>query len=134
MGTFIQLALIAGAAAMLAACGVADSHSPVPDFMRAKAAEPPPPEVSPNVKDVVRDHLESVFVSTSSPRDVKVTPPLKNPHGPGWTACVRAEVISATGKPVGAQTYRIIIRDGEIIDRRRVDVGDNCASESYQPV
>lgn len=134
MGTIIQLALISGAAAMLAACGVADSRSPVPDFMRAKTAEPPPHEQSPNVKELVRDHLESVFVSTSSPRDVEVTPPHQNPHGPGWMACVRAEVTSATGRPVGAQTYRIIIRDGEIVDRRRVDVGDNCASESYEQI
>ncbi len=38
------------------------------------------------------------------------------------------------GKPLGAQTYRILISGGVIIDRRRVEADDNCASETYEPV
>ncbi|WP_349543849.1 hypothetical protein [Bradyrhizobium sp. ARR65] len=118
----------------LAGCGIADSRSPVPAFMRAKEADPPPPEPPPNVKQLVHDKLDSVFVSTSYPQNVRVSAPLHGPRGPGWTACVRADVNSATGKPIGTETYRITIRDGEIVDRRRVDDNDNCVSEDYQPI
>jgi hypothetical protein len=38
------------------------------------------------------------------------------------------------GKPLGAQTYRITISGGAIIDRRRAEAEDNCASETYQPI
>ena len=31
------------------------------------------------------------------------------------------------GKPLGTETYRIIITGGVIIDRRRVEADDNCA-------
>jgi hypothetical protein len=55
-------------------------------------------------------------------------------QGRGWTACVRAEVDSATGKPLGSQTYRITIGDGAITDRRRVVAEDNCDSETYEPI
>ena len=131
---FIQLGLLGGAALALASCGFADSRAPVPEFMRAKEADPPPPEPIPNVRQLVHDKLDSVFVSTSYPQNVRVSRPLHDPRGPGWTACVRAEVNSATGKPIGTETYRITIQDGEIIDRRRIDDNDNCTSESYQPI
>jgi len=50
-------------------------------------------------------------------------------------ACVKANVTGATGKPMGTQTYRIMIADGKIIDRRRSDDdSDNCSSENYQPL
>jgi hypothetical protein len=52
----------------------------------------------------------------------------------GWTACVTAELNSATGKPLGMQTYRITIEDGTIQDRRHVETDDDCASEIYQPI
>ena len=102
--------------------------------MRIKASEPPPPEPPPDVKRMVREKLDSVFTANSSPRQVRVSPPLREPHGSGWTACVRADITSATGKPLGAQTYRVTISGGVIIDRRRVDADDNCASESYEPI
>ena len=56
------------------------------------------------------------------------------PDGSGWTACVRAELTSATGRPLGTETYRITISGGVIVDRQRVEADDNCASESYQPI
>jgi hypothetical protein len=37
-------------------------------------------------------------------------------------------------KPLGAETYRITISGGAIVDRRRVEPDDNCASESFEPV
>ena len=75
-----------------------------------------------------------MFVAASNPRQVRVSPPHHEPNGPGWTACVRAELTSATGRPLGAQTYRITISGGVIVDRLRVEDDDNCASESYEPI
>jgi hypothetical protein len=128
----IHIALMAGGALMLAACA-ADSHSSVPEFLRVQASEPPP-EPPPNVKQMVRDKLDSVFVPTSYPQQVQVSPPHHDVRGPGWTACAKAEVTSATGKPLGIQTYRITISDGVIADRKRVGDEDNCVSEIYEPI
>ena len=130
----VHAVLMAGGALVLAGCGLADSRSPVPEVMRAKAGDPPPPEAPPDVGRLVRENLDSVFVATSNPRQVRVSPPRRDLHGPGWTACVRAELTSAMGKPLGAQTYSVTISSGAIIDRRHVDADDNCASESYEPV
>jgi hypothetical protein len=129
----VHAALIAGGALMLGGCGFADSRSPVPEFMRAKASEPPP-EPPPDVGQLVRNNLEPVFVASSSPRQVRVSPPRRDLHGSGWTACVRAELTSAMGKPLGAQTYRVTISGGVIVDRRPVEADDTCVSESYEPV
>jgi hypothetical protein len=126
--------LIAGGALALAGCGFADSRAPVPEFMRGKASDPPPPEPPPDVKRLVRENLDSVFVAASSPRQVRVAPPRHDVRGPGWTACVRADLTSVIGKPLGTETYRITISGGVIIERRRVEADDNCASESYEPV
>src|ERR1700737_5211963 len=82
----VHAALIAAGALMLAGCGVADSRSPVPEFMRAKASDPPPPEPPPDVGQLVRKNLDSVFVANSYPRQVRVSPPRRDLHGSGWTA------------------------------------------------
>jgi hypothetical protein len=127
-------ALTASAALMLAGCGFADSHATLPDFMRARAGEPPadPP---PDVKQMVRDHLDTVFLAASAPRDVRVSRPHRQVEGGlGWTACVTAELTSATGTPLGTQIYRITIEDGVILDRRHVEADDDCVSETYQPI
>jgi hypothetical protein len=123
-----------GTALALSACGFADIRSPVPEFMRAKGTEPPPPEPPPDVKRLVREKTDFVFVTTSQPRQVRVSAPHREARGPGWTACVRAEVVSATGKPIGTQTFRISIAGGEIVDRRRAEDDDTCDSESYEPI
>ncbi len=131
---FFRFIVLGGGVLVLAACGFADGRSPLPEFMRAKEADPPPPEPPPNVKQVVRDKLDFIFVAASAPRDVQVSQPRHEPRGQGWTACVRAEVNSATGKPMGMQTYRIIISGGMIIDRQHVEEDDNCASETYEQI
>jgi hypothetical protein len=130
----IHTALMAGVALALAGCGIADSRSPVPEFMRAKASDPPPPEAPPDVKQLVRKNLDSVFVATSYPRDVQVSPARHDLRGLGWTTCVRAQLTSANGKPLGTQTYRVTISEGVILDRRRVEPDDTCGSESYEPI
>ena len=130
----VHIALMAGGALWLAGCSMADTRSPVPEFMRARATEPMPPEPPPDVSRLVREQLDSVFIAASYPRQVQISPPLHEPQGSGWTACVRAELTSATGQPLGTQTYRITISGGAIIDRRRAEAEDNCASETYQPI
>jgi hypothetical protein len=131
---FIYSALMAGGALALAGCGIADSRAPVPEFMRIKAGEPPPEPPPPEVKRLVRERMDSVFTAASYPRHVQVSAPRRDPHGLDWTACVKAELTSVNGKPLGTQTYRVTISGGAIIDRRRAEDGDNCASESYEPI
>ena len=130
----VHMALIAGGALLLAGCGFTDVRSPVPEFMRAKAPEPPPLEPPPDVKRLLSEKLDSVFVATSHPTGVQVSAPRPELRGTGWTACVRADVVSVTGKPLGAQTYRISIANGAIYDRQRVEGDDTCTSESYEPI
>jgi hypothetical protein len=88
----------------------------------------------PDVRRLVHDNLDAVFVANSNPHDVQVSPPHRETRGNGWTACVRAEIASATGKPIGTQTWRTSISAGQIVDRRRVESDDICETESYAPI
>jgi hypothetical protein len=129
----VRAALVGGMALVLGACG-ADSHSVLPAFLRAQASDPPQPEPRPDVKKMVREQLDSVFIPASQPQQVRVSLPQRDLRGPGWSACVKAELTSAMGKPLGPQTYRITIEEGTINDRRRVGAEDNCDSETYDPI
>jgi hypothetical protein len=129
----VHIALMLAAALALTGCGLADSHSPLPGFMRAKEPEWPL-EAPPDVKRLVGAKLDSVFTAASRPTHVQVSQPLHDPRGLGWTACVRAELTSVTGTPLGIQTYRISINEGVILDRRHVEANDTCASENYEPI
>lgn len=119
---------------MLAGCGMADSRSPVPEFMRGKPADPPPPEAPPDVKRLVHEKLDSMFTAESHPEHVQVSPPRHEPVGLAWTACVKADLTSVMGKSLGTQIYRIFISEGVIADRRHVEAEDTCAFESYEPI
>jgi hypothetical protein len=131
----VSTILIAGGALALAGCGMADSRSPVPAFMRNDPTPPPPAEAPPDVRQLVRERLDSVFVAASLPQQVRVSPPRRVVGGSGWTACVKAELTSANGKPLGTQTYRLTISGGVIIDRIRVEASDNnCASDDYEAI
>ena len=130
----VYLAMMGGGALALAGCGIADSRAPVPEFMRAKEAEPPPPEAPPDAGQLVRANLNAVFVANSYPHDVRVSPAHHDLRGLGWTACVRAELTNAVGKPLGTETYRVTISGGAILDRQRIDTNDNCVSETYHPI
>src|SRR5580698_6630114 len=134
MRGIIHTALIAGGALMLAGCGFADSRSSLPEFLRTKASDPPPLEAPPDVKQLVREKLDSVFVAQSNPQQVQVSPPRHDLRGLGWTACVKAELTNAVGKPLGMETYRITINNGVILDRSRAEAEDTCATERYQPI
>jgi len=130
----VHIALMTGAALMLAGCGFADVRSPVPEFLRAKAPEPAPLEPVPDVKHMLKEKLDSVFTAASQPSNVRVSEPHPNLRGPGWTACVKAEVVSVTGKPLGTQMYRVEISGGVIADRQKVEAEDTCTAENYEPI
>jgi hypothetical protein len=130
----LHIALMAAGALVLAGCGFADSHSSVPEFLRIKEGAPAQLEPPPDIKQLVRDHLDSVFTAASAPHDVQVSPARHDLRGPGWIACVKADVNSATGKPLGMQIYRINIEDGVILDRQRAEGSDSCESESFEPI
>ncbi len=117
---------------MLTGCGLSDVRAPVPEFMRAKAPDPVPPEPPPDVKRIVRDRLDWLFTAASRPSRLRVSAPLREPVGSGWTACVRADLVSVTGTLL-TQTYRLIISGDMIVERRRVEEEDTCATESYEP-
>ena len=128
------IALMVGAALTLGGCGFGDVRSPLPEFLRAKAPEPPAPEPVPDIKRMLKEKIDSVFTAASQPTQVRVSEPRPNLRGPGWTACVKAEVVSVTGKPLGTQTYRVEISGGVIADRQKVEPEDSCATENYEPI
>ena len=129
-----RFALSAGAAIALSAWGFGDMRAPLPEFMRAKAPDPVGPEPPPDVKQLMRENLEQVFTAASQPTHVRVSTPRREPVGQSWSACVRADLSSVIGKPLGTQTYRLTISANAITDRRRVEDDDNCASETYEPI
>ena len=130
----IHIALMAGAALMLGGCGFGDVRSPLPEFPRAKAPEPPALEPAPDVKRILKEKLDAVFTAASQPSNVRVSEPRPNLRGPGWTACVKAEVLSVTGQPLGTQTYRVEISVGVIADRQKVEPEDTCNAEKYETI
>lgn len=119
---------------MLGGCGLADSHAVWPEALKVKASEPAPLETPPDVKHLVASKLDSVFTAGSQPTHVRVSAPLHDPQGTGWIACVRADLNSVLGKPLGTQTYRVSISNGIILDRRLVEADDNCLTETYSPI
>src|SRR3954453_21810143 len=125
---------VAGAASALGGCGTADPNANLPDFMLAKAPEPRQLDPEPNVKQLIRDKLDSVFTAASHPRHVRVSPARRQLNGPGGTACIKAELTSVIGRPLGTQTYLATISGGVILDRRRVEADDNCATETYEGI
>ena len=128
------MALMVGAALTLGGCGFGDVRSPLPEFLRAKAPDPPALEPVPDLKRMLKEKIDSVFTAASQPTQVRVSEPRPNLRGPGWTACVKAEVVSVTGKPLGTQTYRVEIAGGVIADRRPIEPEDTCTTESYEPI
>ena len=136
MGRLALSIVLATCALALADCGLADSRSPLPlpDFMRAKPADPPPLEPIPDVRKMVHEKLDSVFTAQSNPQNVRVSEARHELRGLGWTACVKADLTSANGKPLGEETYRISINGGVIIDRRRASPEDGCDIQTYQPI
>ena len=114
----LHILLIVAAAFTLAGCGFADSHASLPEFMRAKENEPAL-EPAPDVKQIVHDHLDSVFVAQSQPQNVQVSPARHSLRGTGWITCVKADLLSATGKPLGTILTRMRLATKKLADALR---------------
>src|ERR1700750_1619171 len=99
MGRVAILAMaMAGVAAALAGCGAADSHATLPKFMLGAEKPPPKPDPEPDLKQLLRDKLDSVFTAASHPRHVRVSPPRRQLNGSGWTACIQGALASVLGQ------------------------------------
>ena len=104
------------------------------DFALMDCTEPKLRRMEEFGKRMLKEKLDSVFTAASQPSNVRVSEQRPNLRGPGWTACVKAEVVSVTGKSLGTQTYRVEISDGAIADRRQIETEDTCNNESYEPI
>lgn len=131
---FARILAVAGAAILLAGCGMADSHANLPKFMRQEAPPPPGQPAAPDVRGLVRDNIASIFVASAHPTGIAVAPPRRDPHGPGWTACIKASVSAMSNQPIGLQTYVLFIENGRIWNRHRAGADDKCDSETYEPL
>lgn len=121
-------------AAPLGGCGYADANATfIPDVLRYKQPEVKP-EIIPDVKTLLREGSGQFFATRTPPQNVRVSVPRRSNTGPGWTACVRAEVDGVTGRSIGTQTYLLSIDNGRIGNRQLADATSPCASETYEPV
>jgi hypothetical protein len=118
------------AAAGLGACAKADSQVKfLPDFVKDKAPTPAAADPQPDVKTLVRERRQEMFVGAID--GVLVGPPHRK--GSHWMFCARPSGRGAGGQPLAAQTYLVEI-DGTIIgDRLPVDGTHWCAREPYEP-
>jgi hypothetical protein len=129
----VLIASVSWLALGLAGCG-ADSHASLPEFMRAKSSEAHPLDPQPDIRQLMHDKPNSVFVPESHPANVRISALRRVPNGPGWIVCVRADLTSVTGQPLGTQIYLATIESNVIIDRRRSGADDNCETETYTPL
>ncbi|MET4347080.1 hypothetical protein ABIC08_007703 [Bradyrhizobium sp. RT9b] len=105
----------------------------MPAFMRA--SEPAAyVEPAPNIPDVVRNELATLFVDGSSPRNIAVTDARRDPRSQQWTACLKADVNSVTGSSLGPQAYLIVVSGNRIVDRRRIDLDGQCSLGPFKPI
>jgi len=130
----VRIYIVAGAMVALAGCGMADSRSSLPKMFRQPEQQARDREPPPDVKRLVRDNIAFVFVASAQPRDIAVSPPRQDPHGPGWTACVKATVNGMSSQSIGTQTFVIAIENGKIWNRHRATIEDKCDSEAYEPL
>ena len=127
-----RITVVAGAAMVLAGCGMADSHSALPKVFRQPEQEARAPETQPDAKQLVRDNIATIFTASSHPSDIVVSPPRRNPRGSGWTACIKASVMAMSNQSIGMQTYVVSIENGKIWNRHRAAAEDKCDAEHYE--
>lgn len=134
MRVIATCAVLSAVAASVGGCGYADANATfVPEMLRYKTTVPQP-EIIPDVKAMLRENPANVFSTRAPPKNIQVSVPRRKPSGPGWTACVRAEVAGVTGRSIGVKTYLLSIDQGAIGDRRLADDSSGCGSETYEPV
>lgn len=123
-----------GMALGLAGCGVADSHASLPAFMRTRSNDMHALDPQPDIRKLLNDASNSVFTPESHATNIRISAPRRMPNGPGWTVCVRADLTSVIGRPIGTQTYLATIENSVVADRHRSDENDNCDTETYTPL
>jgi hypothetical protein len=123
-----------GMALGLAGCGVADSHASLPAFMRARSNDMHSLDPQPDIRKLLHDNPNSVFTPESHATNVRISELRRMPSGPGWTVCVKADLTSVIGRPIGTQTYLATIENDVIADRHRSGENDNCDTETYTPL
>jgi hypothetical protein len=120
---------VCGVAMLLAACGIADKNSALPAFMRQSADPPPPPEVEPDAKEVIR----SSTLFTTRPSALSVSHPRRlGAHRFG--VCVKALTPAPIDGETRAVTLFVSIEHGKMLDRRRAGRDDHCETEIYEKV
>jgi hypothetical protein len=121
-------------AALLSGCGLADSHAVlVPQSFRAP--EPPPQQIqTPDVHALLRADPTALFMASTNPTNIRVSPAEPSVTGVTWTACVKADITGMGGNVIRDQILQIEIFGGRIRDRRRADATSPCLHASYEPL
>jgi hypothetical protein len=130
----VRIAGVMGMALGLAGCGLADSHASLPEFMRVRSNDVRPSDPQPDIRKILQDTPNSVFTPESHATGIQISALRRMPNGSGWTVCVRADLTSVVGRPIGTQTYLAMIEHNVVVDRRRSEADDNCTTEAYTPL
>jgi hypothetical protein len=121
-------------ALLLSGCGLADSHSTfVPQPFRAPEPQQLQAE-TPDVRALVLADPNGLFLSSASPRNIRISPAQPSIPGLSWTACVKADVTGMSGNIISDQILQIEIAAGKIRDRRRADAKSPCIHATYEPL
>lgn len=119
---------------LLSGCGLADSHSTfVPQAFRTPDL-PQPSAETPDVRALVLADPNGLFLSSASPRNIRVSPAQPSIPGLSWTACIKADVTGMSGNIINDQVIQIEIAAGKIRDRRRADANGPCLRAAYEPL
>ena len=117
---------------LLGSCGtvvdIVSSISP------QSAPQAPAPDPEPAYKQLISANIAQIFPDSSSLRNVLISAVRRTQllEGPGWRACLKADVKNMNGAYIAAQTYVIAIRHNQIADRRRAAPEDGCDTEVFE--
>jgi hypothetical protein len=120
---------VCAAAMLLAACGIADKNSVMPEILRQPQEKAVPPDPEPDVKELVRTN--NLF--TTHPSSVAVSRP-RRLAAHRFGVCVKGVAPSVIDEEMRAITLFVSIEHGKMIDRHRATRDDHCESESYEKV
>jgi hypothetical protein len=124
---------LACAISLLTGCGLADQHATwVPQILRQAGTEPARPEPEPDVKELVRTGVDTLF--TKHPIAVSLSRARRNDLGTGFTACVRALVAGPMNPEPQPVTLVLAIEHGRVAERHRAAPEDGCTMEAHQKV
>jgi hypothetical protein len=115
----------------LGGCGLADSHSVLPELLRQPLPKQPEPEPEPDVRELVRVHGRELFRSEAT--ELAVSVPRRDPEGHGFTVCVKGVTANAGGE-LGRVTLFVTIERGTFTNRRRAKPEDGCETATYDKI